>query len=187
MSAADTAEEVPQTAGAMPGATWRLFRSELRLIYTRRRNLVGAAVLSAVPVVIAVAIKVGGGGGDFLFGQITVNGLFVALAALMVQTPFFLPTAIAVIAGDAIAGEANVGTLRYLLVVPVHRTRLLAVKLAATVVFAASATLLIAVVGSAVGIALFGPGPMATLSGTTLSFAAGIGRLLLVCAYLPGA
>jgi len=172
-------------SAADAGATWRLFLSELRLIYTRRRNLVGAVVLALVPIIIAVAIKVeGGGGGDFLFGQITVNGLFVALAALLVQTPFFLPTAIAVIAGDSIAGEANVGTLRYLLVVPVERTRLLVVKFAAMVVFAASATLLVAGVGSAIGLALFGAGPMPTLSGTTLTFAEGVGRVLLVCGYL---
>lgn len=194
MSAADGVLTGPATDVASPpsdgghrtaGATWRLFRSELRLIYTRRRNLVGAVVLSLVPVVIAVAIKIeGGGGGDFLFGQITVNGLFVALAALLVQTPFFLPTAIAVIAGDSIAGEANVGTLRYLFTVPVERTRLLVVKFASMVVFAASATLLVAGVGSAIGLALFGAGPMPTLSGTSLTFAEGVGRVLLVCAYL---
>ena len=34
------------------------------------------------------------------------------------------------IAGDSVAGEANIGTLRYLLAVPVGRTRLLAVKYA---------------------------------------------------------
>lgn len=195
MSAADQRVDVAETSAApappegrpagAAGATWRLFLSELRLIYTRKRNLVGAVVLSLVPIVIAVAIKVeGGGDSEFLFGQITVNGLFVALAALMVQTPFFLPTAIAVIAGDSIAGEANVGTLRYLLTVPVERTRLLGVKFAAMVVFAASATLLVAVVGSTIGLALFGPGPMPTLSGTSLSFAEGVGRVLLVCAYL---
>lgn len=167
------------------GMTWRLFLSELRLIYTRRRNLVGAVVLAAVPIIIAVAIKVeGGGGGDFLFGQITVNGMFVALAALMVMMPFFLPTAVAVIAGDSVAGEANVGTLRYLLVVPVERTRLLVVKFAAMVVFAASAALLVAGVGSIMGLALFGAGPMPTLSGTTLTFAEGVGRVLLVCGYV---
>ncbi|KGM11397.1 ABC transporter permease [Cellulomonas bogoriensis] len=167
------------------GMTWRLFTSELRLIYTRRRNLAGAVVLAAVPVIIAIAIKVdGGGGGSFLFGQIPVNGLFVALAALMVQMPFFLPTAVAVIAGDSVAGEANVGTLRYLLVVPVERTRLLVVKFAAMVVFAASATLLVAGVGSAVGVALFGTGPLPTLSGPALTFGEGVGRVLLVCAYL---
>ena len=66
---------------------------------------------------------------DFI-GQATNNGLFVGLAALTVELPLFLPLAVAVIAGDAVAGEANVGTLRYLLARPVQRTRLLAVKYA---------------------------------------------------------
>ena len=44
------------------------------------------------------------------------------------ELPLFLPLAVAVIAGDTIAGEANVGTLRYLLATPVQRSRLLAVK-----------------------------------------------------------
>ncbi|WP_225753903.1 ABC transporter permease [Actinotalea sp. Marseille-Q4924] len=186
MSAAEAVRPVVADDAGPRGATWRLFVSELRLIYRRRRNIAGAVVLAAVPVIIAVSIRVSGSGdGDsFLFGQITVNGLFVALAALFVQMPFFLPTAVATIAGDAVAGEANQGTLRYLLVVPVERTRLLLVKLAAMVVFAASATLLVAGVGGTVGVALFGTGPLPTISGTTLTFAEGLGRVLLVCGYL---
>jgi len=46
--------------------------------------------------------------------------------------PLFLPMAVAVVAGDAVSGEANTGTLRYLLTVPVGRTRLLAVKFVAS-------------------------------------------------------
>ena len=41
-----------------------------------------------------------------------------------------------VIAGDSVAGEANIGTLRYLLTIPAGRTRLLAVKFAAIVISA---------------------------------------------------
>ena len=164
----------------------RLLRSELHLIFGRRRNWVGALVLASVPVLIAIAIRAAGSssGDSFVFGQITDNGLFVALAALTVELPFFLPIAVAAISADAIAGEANLGTLRYLLVTPVDRARLLAVKMAAIAVFAAVATLLVAGVGAAIGLAIFGGGDVLTVSGTTLGFAAGLGRLLLVCAYL---
>ena len=94
-------------------------------------------MLAGVPVLIAVAVKVSApgrddGGPDF-FGSITENGLFVALAALTIEIGLFLPLAVAAISGDSIAGEANVGTLRYLLTVPVQRARLLAVKYAAIV------------------------------------------------------
>lgn len=168
------------------GRLGRLVRSELWLIYGRRRNWVGGLVLASVPIIIALAVRLSepSEGDDFIFSQITANGLFVALAALTVEMPLFLPIAVAAISGDAIAGEANLGTLRYLLVTPVDRTRLLLVKLVGIVVFAFSATLLVATVGAVLGLALFGGGPMVTLSGTTIGFGAALGRLLLVCAYL---
>ena len=53
---------------------------------------------------------------------------------------------------------------------PVDRTRLLAVKYAAIVVFSFAATLLVTVVGSVVGVALFGGGDMTLLSGTQVGF-----------------
>ena len=68
--------------------------------------------------------------------------------------------------------------------VPTDRTRLLVVKYAAIVVFAAASTLFVAVVGAILGLILFGGGDFTTLSGSSLSFGAGLGRLLLVCAYI---
>src|SRR5688572_25412213 len=100
----------------MSAADLRFFRSELRLIYGRRRNWVGLATLAVVPVIIAISTKVSGGDDPTqFFSDITDNGMFVALAALMIELPLFLPIAVATISGDSIAGEANVGTLRYLL------------------------------------------------------------------------
>ncbi|MEV4760933.1 ABC transporter permease [Micromonospora sp. NPDC049559] len=193
MSAAEApAAEAPLTtvtpARPVRRVSTRFFRSELRLIFGRRRNWAGMALLAAVPIVIAIATKVstpadGPQGGDF-FASITSNGLFVALAALSVELPLFLPIAVAAIAGDSIAGEANTGTLRYLLTVPVHRTRLLAVKYAAVVVFAFAVTLLVAAVGVAIGLALFGAGPVTLLSGTQVGTGPALLRLLAVCAYL---
>ena len=157
------------------------------LIFGRRRNWAGMAVLATMPIIIAISVKIDpptGGGGDDFFGSITSNGLFVALAALTVELPLFLPLAVASISGDSIAGEANQGTLRYLLAVPVHRTRLVAVKYLAVCIFALAATVLVAAVGALMGLALFGGGDVTLLSGTQIGFGAGILRLLLVCAYL---
>lgn len=193
------AAEARSVAGAPPRprsrSRWRsdarFLRSELLLIYGRRRNWAGMAVLAAVPVIIAVAVKidpphVGGGGGDGpnFFASITGNGLFVALAALTIEIPLFLPLAVAAISADSVAGEANLGTLRYLLTVPVRRTRLLAVKYAAIVIFAFSATLLVAGVGALLGLALFGGGPITLLSGAQVGFGEAVLRLLGVCGYL---
>lgn len=187
---ADAAPGVPAAASvpsaAPRGTWWRLLRSELWLIFGRRRNWVGGIVLASVPVMIGLVVKIWGGtaGGDFIFDQITHNGLFVALAALVAELPFFLPIAVAAIAGDAVAGEANQGTLRYLLAVPVHRTRLLTVKMAGIAIFTLTAVALIAVVGAGLGLVLFGASGFPSLSGTSLSFVAGLGRLGLVVLYL---
>jgi len=167
----------------------RFLRSELWLIFGRRRNQAGLGVLAAVPLVIAISIRIADPGpgstdGPDFFASITDNGLFVALAALTISLPLFLPLAVAAIAGDTIAGEANVGTLRYLLTVPVHRTRALLVKYAAIVIFAVTATLLVAGVGLAAGLALFGGGPVTLLSGVQVGLGDGLLRLLAVCGYL---
>jgi ABC-2 type transport system permease protein len=190
MSVADVALPAARGVRAQRLVSTRLLRSELRLIFGRRRNQAGLAVLAALPIIIAVAIKVSNpspqdaaAGPDF-FGSITSNGIFVALAALTAELPLFLPLAVAAISADTIAGEANLGTLRYLLTVPVHRTRMLAVKYAAVVIFAFAATLLVAAVGLAIGLALFGGGSLTLLSGTQIGVGAALGRLLMVCAYI---
>jgi ABC-2 type transport system permease protein len=181
----------PPIRPARPPNT-RFFRSELRLVFGRRRNLGGMALLAAVPIIIAVAMRVtahstsagGTSGGPDFFSAIAGNGLFVALAALTVELPLFLPIAVAAISGDSVAGEANTGTLRYLLAVPVDRTRLLAVKYAGVIVFAFAATLLVALVGVLIGLALFGGGPVTLLSGTQIGMGPALLRLLGICAYI---
>lgn len=166
----------------------RFFRSELRLVFGRRRNQIGLAVLAAVPVLISIAIKTsasrpGQDAPDF-FSSITQNGLFLALAALTIELGLFLPIAIAAIAGDAVAGEANSGTLRYLLTVPVDRTRLLAVKYAAVVVGALAAAFVVTVTGIVMGLILFGGGDVVLLSGTTTGFGDGLLRVLGATVYV---
>lgn len=165
----------------------RLFGSELRLIAGRRRNQVGVAVLAAIPILMAIAIRLsrrGGPHGPDFVTEISENGYFVAVSALSVELTLFLPLAIAALCGDAIAGEANQGTLRYLLTVPVHRTRLLLTKYASLIVGAFIAPLAVAVAGLLAGWALFGLKPVRVLSGSEIPLADGIGRLLILIGYL---
>jgi len=172
------------------GLSTRLLRSELGLIFGRRRNQFGLVVLAAIPILIAVGVKIASpnpedvaAGPDFL-GAIAGNGIFVAFAALSASLPAFLPLAVAAISADSIAGEANLGTLRYLLTVPVRRTRLLAVKYAAVVIFSFVAVTWMALAGVLAGLALFGGGPVVLFSGDQVSLGEGLLRLLAVCAYL---
>lgn len=189
-----TADERSSASSSSVGArrlvagSWRLLRSELRLIVTRRRNIAGMAVLASVPIVLALAVKwsgpSGGGGGPDFISAIAGNGFFVALAALSVELGLFLPLAIATLSGDAIAGEANTGTLRYLLTVPVHRTRLLVVKYLGLVIGGFIGLTVVAVVGLIAGGLTFGLGPVTLLSGTQVSLVDALGRLGIVIGYL---
>ena len=88
------------------------------------------------------------------------------------------------VAGDTIAGEASLGTLRYLLVVPSGRARLLIAKYVGVLAFCLAATLTVALVGLGLGLALFPAGDLVLLSGDTLSFSSGLLRALLVALYV---
>lgn len=170
-----------------PGGTLRLFANELATQFRRGRTLAMLGALALIPILLGVAIRIAGssspGRGPAFLDQITGNGLFVALAALTVAIPLFLPLTVSVAAGDAIAGEAASGTLRYLLLVPSGRARLLAVKYAWAVVFCLTAAVLVVVVGTIVGWILFPVGPVTLLTGTEVSVVEGVGRVLLIAGY----
>ncbi|MFD5282051.1 ABC transporter permease [Streptomyces rubrogriseus] len=181
-------------AARPPSPLWSfgLFRSELLTTFRRWRTLALLTVLAAVPVLVGIAVKIetsdgsslggGGGGGEgpAFISQISNNGLFLVFTALAATLPFFLPMAIGVVAGDAIAGESSAGTLRYLLVAPAGRSRLLLTKYATVVAFCLAATLVVAVSALAVGALLFPVGDLITISGTRITYAEGLGRALLI-------
>jgi ABC-2 type transport system permease protein len=197
MSAADVVGAVPadaevatppRTSAGTVAASWRLLRSEMRLILGRRRNRAGILVLAALPVLLAIALRASdpseGEGGPDLISAATSNGIFVALTALTAEMALFLPLAVAVLAGDTIAGEANIGTLRYLLTVPVGRARLLVVKYVSLVVGALIGAVVVAGTGIIVGGALLGLGPTTLLSGNQISLAEALGRVALAVLYV---
>jgi ABC-2 type transport system permease protein len=127
---------------------------------------------------------VGAGEGPPFLDRITQNGLFVGLTALIICVPLFLPLAIGVVAGDAVAGEAGLGTLRYLLVAPAGRTRLLVVKMLGVVAFCLAATLSVVLTGALVGLLVFGAQDVAVLSGGTITPSEAFARALLAAAYV---
>jgi ABC-2 type transport system permease protein len=200
MSQAEAATDVVETGPAAgtvraPRLLWTfgLLRSELLTTFRRWRTLALLGVLAAVPILVGIAVKIetsdgssvggggpDGGGGPAFIAQITNNGLFLVFTALAATLPFFLPMAIGVIAGDAVAGEANAGTLRYLLVAPAGRTRLLLTKYATVLAFCLVATLVVALSALAVGAILFPLGDLTTISGTQITFTEGLGRALLI-------
>lgn len=179
----------PAPVARRRGAWGRLMRSELRLVFGRRRNQVLLAGLAAVPLLLGTVLFVTqdsalGGQGPGFVGRVTGNGLFLVVAALFLCLPFLLPLTIGIASGDAVAGEASAGTLRYLLTVPVSRTRLLGVKALGALAFAGAAVLAIAVVAFVTGAVYFGLDDVALLSGSTIPLGAGIARMAGVVVYV---
>jgi ABC-2 type transport system permease protein len=183
---------------ALVRAAWRFFANELRVTFFRRRNHLLLLVTALFPLLIGIGLKAaaphGGGGGQGpssgasqYFSQLAGNGVFLTFVALSLLLILVLPVVVSVVAGDAIAGEAGYGTLRYLLTVPAGRTRLLAVKYATIVVWAVASTFVVSIVALVTGVALFGAGPVTLLSGTTVSLADGLLHVLWVTLYVCAA
>ncbi|MFF5206126.1 ABC transporter permease [Streptosporangium sp. NPDC000396] len=197
------AEAVPAVAGAVtsavpasrtrvaaaPRAWLRLLGSELGLTFRRPRNIGMLAVLALVPVLVGIALRAfggpdGNGEGPALIGQVTGNGLFLTFVAVSFLVPLLLPVSVAVIAADSVAGEAGIGTLRYLLAAPAGRGRLLAVKYVNAVVFCLVAVTAVALSALLTGLVLFPVGPITLLSGGTIPFLDGLLRIGLVVLYV---
>ncbi len=164
---------------------------ELSKTFRRPRTWVLVAVLTALPVLVAVLLRLTdlaprpGEGPPFLSAVLT-NGALFPLAALAIVLPLFLPIAVAVVSGDAVAGEAQAGTLRYLLVRPAGRTRLLVAKLVAVMAFVVVTVVVVAVVGYVVGTLLFEAQPAAgtLVSGTSLTAEQLAGRTAMAVGYV---
>ncbi|MFC6094819.1 ABC transporter permease [Saccharothrix lopnurensis] len=161
----------------------RQLRSELRWILRRPRTVIGLALLCLVPVVpgIGLWVEANGGGSSIpgLAGIISGNGLVLPVFTLSLALPLLLPLVGAIWAADGLAGEAQHGTLRGLVVAPVGRMRLLAIKAFGVAAMTLLAVTLLAVVGTITGVVLFGGDGLLTLSGSTLPFGAGLGRVAL--------
>jgi ABC-2 type transport system permease protein len=184
MSQADRTAFRPRPALGLP-----LLASEISVLFRRRRTWAMLASLALIPVLIALAVRLTSsrppsGHGPAFLDQVSQNGLFVSFVGLLVSVPLFLPLTVGVVAGDTIAGEASAGTLRYLLIAPAGRVRLLIVKYLATAVFCLAATLAVTIAGALIGIALFPIGPVTLLSGDSIAVGDSIVRSLLIAAYI---
>jgi len=175
----------------------RLLRSELGLMFRRWRNRALLAVVVAIPILLGTALRLavpqggqnngGQGLGATFLTQVAGNGVFLSFLSLTIMLTLVLPLVVAVVSGESLAGEANTGTLRYLLAVPAGRARLLSVKYVAVVLFTLVACLLVAASALIMGLALFPVGPVTLLSGTTVPLSEGLLRLLFVVLYVAAA
>ena len=161
---------------------------ELRKLLRRPRTWIVIGLIDALPTLVAVLLAITDlaprpGTGPAFLSAVLTNGVLFPAAALAIVLPLFLPVSVAVV-----AGEAQAGTLRYLIARPVGRTRLLVAKLVAVGVFVALAVVVVTVTAYFVGTGLFGSQPLGgavlSVSGTPLTPREAVLRTLLAMAYV---
>jgi ABC-2 type transport system permease protein len=146
------------------------------------------AAIAMIPIVLALAVELSSerlapGEGPPFLDRVTQNGLFTGFTAMLLALPLFLPLTMSVVSGDTIAGEAGQGTLRYLLIAPVSRLRLLVVKYLGTLAFAIAGTFTLMIAGAVIGAILFPIGPVTLLSGDVIGVGEAVWRMTLVAFY----
>ncbi|HKJ11561.1 MAG TPA: ABC transporter permease [Ornithinimicrobium sp.] len=161
-------------------------RVEARRQLTRLRTRWTFAVLLVLPLVVVGAYALGDGDGE---GQrfsdlATLGSANFAIFMLFVTAPLLLLIVAALFVGDPVPSEASWASLRYLLIAPVSRARLLTstllVGLGATVV--AMLTLLLWVL--LVGGLFYGWDSLTLPVGGTLDWPTMLGRLAVASAYI---
>jgi ABC-2 type transport system permease protein len=166
---------------------------EILKLFRRPRTWLTIVLLDALPTVVAILLAITHigprpGAGPAFLSAVLSNGSLFSVAALAIVLPLFLPIAVAVVAGDSVAGEAAAGTLRYLLVRPVGRTRLLLAKLMAVFVFVGTTVVVVAGTGFLVGRLLLGNQPVSaavtSVSGSTLSSDQIAARIVIAICYV---
>ncbi|MEP7091324.1 MAG: ABC transporter permease subunit, partial [Nocardioidaceae bacterium] len=170
-----------------------MIRVELVKMLRRPRTWITIVMLNLLPTLVAVLLAVTDlgpqpGEGPAFLSAVLTDGTLFPLAALAIVLPLFMPVAVAVVAGDSVAGEAQAGTLRYVLTRPVGRTRLLVAKLVSVLAFVFLSVIVVAAVGYVVGRLLLGGGDASALvtgiSGTSLTSTQIIERTLMAIVYV---
>jgi ABC-2 type transport system permease protein len=146
-----------------------MLRLEIYKIFKRPRTYISFAIIAAIALVIQLAMYVDGRSFvDFAMQGISeqfdlqgniLNGYlvtYIVLQSLLIHIPLL----VALVAGDALAGEANLGTLRLLLTKPVSRTKLVLVKFTASIFYTLLLLVWLAIVALALSLLLFGEGDM---------------------------
>jgi ABC-2 type transport system permease protein len=181
--------ELPAVHGTSfdPRRTMRL-RVEFVRQLRRRRTQLSILLLIVLPVIIAIAFKVGGApsGGEnraALVSIATVGGANFALFTEFASVGFLLVVVVALYCGDTIASEASWSSLRYLLAMPVRRSRLLRQKLIVAQVFSFAANLILPAWSFLVGGVFFGWAPARSPVGGTFELSTTLQRLAIVVCY----
>jgi ABC-2 type transport system permease protein len=154
----------------------KLLQIELYKIFRRPRTFISFGLVAAIAFIIQLAMA--SGGQEFVsFGmqgitdQFDIQGnimngylvTYLILQSLLIHIPLL----VALVAGDALAGEANMGTLRLVLTRPITRPQLVLIKFAASIIYTILLIVWLAVVALFLSLLLFGKGDMINMKSDT--------------------
>lgn len=160
---------------------------ELTRQITRRRTHIVLGLLLVLPVIMAAAFELGGSPGaqaPAVIGLATAGAFNFALFTEFVTVGFLLVVVVALFAGDTVASEASWASLRYLLAMPVPRSRLLRQKLAVAAVLCVATNVLLPLWAFLVGGMFFGFGPTQSPTGTSFDTVQSLLRMLIIVGYI---
>jgi|SRR5664279_598569 len=173
------------STGARAPLSWR---AEARRQLSRRRTLWCFVLIVALPLIIVGAFAIGdgdGGGGEDRFVALATSGAAnFTVFSLAVSSSFLLVVLAALFVGDSVPSEASWSTLRYLLLAPVPRSRLLTSKLVVGLTTMALSVAILVLWSLLVGWVFYGGTAFTTLSGGTIDWGSMAPRLLAVTAYI---
>lgn len=157
---------------------WPLISIELFKIFKKPRTYIAFAAIAAIVWLIQLAMYVDGHKymefilqqleQSFQIGGTVLNGYFICfmiLQTLLVHVPLL----ISLVAGDMVAGEANMGTLRLLMTKPVSRTQLMLSKFLAATIYTQLLLLFMAIISLVGSIVIFGTGDLMVLKSTSVT------------------
>jgi ABC-2 type transport system permease protein len=151
---------------------WSLVRIELFKISRKPRTYIAFGAIAAIVLLLQLALYADGATylgfalqsveNTFAISGRIINGWFVCfiiLQTLLVHVPLL----IALVAGDSIAGEANMGTLRLVFSKPVSRSSLLLSKFLASTIYTLLLLLFMALLALFGSLLIFGGGDLIIL------------------------
>jgi ABC-2 type transport system permease protein len=153
-------------------------REFVKTLY-QKRTYIGWAGLFLVPFLITLAFRFsnggpqGGGdggayGGEQFFEQIRTNGMYVTVASLLALATFLLPLLSSMSGSYTVAGEAENGTLRTMLMQPIRRGTFLVAKWFVANLYVAIGMFIMGVAAVIAGGSVFGLHPVTLFSGQTV-------------------
>ena len=156
---------------------WQLIKIELFKISRKPRTYIAFAAITSIVLLIQMALYADGEqylqfamqalSATFQIDGVILNGYFVCF--LILQTLLVhVPLLIALVAGDAVAGEANMGTLRLLLTKPINRTQVLVGKFIACSVYTIALLTFMAILSLLLSLVIFGKGDLLILKSETV-------------------